>query len=201
MQIRRATPNDGEAMSSIALRTADAGQDGTALYDDPTLFGQVWALPYLSIGPAVALIAEEQGQVIGYVVGTPDSRAFEAAAETDWWPERRARYSRRDDGSQDAAICALFHAPPRAAEMLLTDFPAHMHLNVAPDWQGRGVGPALAQSWLAQARAARVRGVHVGVLRRNLRGLAFWQRQGFRAPEGMDMPGEAIWLGTRLENP
>ncbi|MEO8530009.1 MAG: GNAT family N-acetyltransferase [Deltaproteobacteria bacterium] len=201
MQIRQARLSDATALTRIAALTGNAGADATPIFHDPSLIAQVWALPYLSVKPSIALVVEENGEVAGYVVGTPDSRKFEANAEQEWWPRLRMRRPpsvMTPEQTGDARYFALFRAPPRAPDVLLADYPAHLHLNILPQTQGRGNGPALAQAWLQQARSLGVTGAHVGVSATNARGLVFWQKQGFSPLNGLNLPDGAIWLGTRL---
>ena len=56
----------------------------------------------------------------------------------------------------------------------MTGYPAHLHLNVLPRAQGRGVGPALLAAAVDRLARRRVAGVHVGVGPANARANAFW---------------------------
>ena len=43
--------------------------------------------------PDLALVAEDDQGVAAYMVGTVDTRAFEARCEAEWWPSRREIYA------------------------------------------------------------------------------------------------------------
>ena len=194
LSVRTATAADSAAVRRICLRTGDAGRDATTLHADADLLGLVWAQPYLELEPAHAYVAvDDDGVLLGYVLGTPDSRAFESRAESAYWPGVRMRYPAGPAPGRtpaDAEAVALVHRPPTAPEGLLADHPGHLHVDLLPAAQGRGGGRLLVS--LAAAGCA---GVHVGVDPRNEPALGFYRRLGFvdLAP----VPG-VVHLGVRL---
>ena len=88
-RIRPATESDLDALFDICLKTAEAGEDGSALYSDPKLPGYLWAAPYLKFHPEFAFMLDEGGHALGYALAAPDSAAFAALLERAWWPEVR----------------------------------------------------------------------------------------------------------------
>jgi len=75
------------------------------------------------------------------------------------------------------------------------DYPAELHINLLPAWQGRGLGGRLMKAFLDGLRAEGVRGVFLQTSDRNLKALPFYERLGFvllRAGE----PGEGLWKGA-----
>lgn len=183
LSLRAAAPDDAATIRRICLRTGDAGRDATSLHADPDLLGLVWAQPYLDLEPRHAYVAvDADGAVLGYVLGAPDSRAFEARADAAYWPGLRGRYPLgpvpgRTAADQDAV--ALVHAPPRAPEALLAAYPGHLHVDLLPEAQGRGAGRLLVEAALGSLAAAGCSGAHVGVDPRNEPALGFYRRLGF----------------------
>lgn len=57
-------------------------------------------------------------------------------------------------------------------------FPAHLHINFAPEWRGHGAGSELIQAFTRDAAAAGSSGVHV-VTSRAARNVGFYNRNGF----------------------
>lgn len=204
-QLRAYQPGDLAALYDICLKTGDAGQDASALYHDPQLMGEIYAAPYGVLAPELVFVAEDSQGVAGYVAGVPDSRAWEARLEAEWWPARRARYpdpaaipvSQRTPEQHRAAF---IHAPTPAPEGVVARYPAHMHMNILPRLQGHGMGRALFDRWCAAARAAGVSGLHVGVNFANPGGQTFWARCGFTPlPEALTGPGPAtFWMGQDI---
>ena len=60
---------------------------------------------------------------------------------------------------------------------LIDRYPAHLHVNVTREWQGRGVGRALVERGVAACRSAGARGVHV-VTAADAPNIGFYNRCG-----------------------
>lgn len=184
--IRTATPADAQQLYRICLLTGDAGRDASALHADPDLLGEVYVGPYLHVAPAVAAVATaEDGSVLGYVLGTPDSREFAAACEAGWWPALRARHP-LDAGAEahprppaDQSLVVALHQPTVPDARLVDAHPAHLHIDLLPEAQGRGLGRALIDWLLGRLTELGAHGVHLGVDPRNTSAIAFYERLGF----------------------
>lgn len=179
--IRAATAADRDAVYDVCLRTADAGANASERYRDPELPGHIWAGPYLERPGAHAFVAEEHGRVLGYVLGALDSRSVEADLERAWWPPLRDRYPLDTPATSRAERVALLliHHAPRAPEDVVADFPSHLHIDLLPDGQGRGLGRRLIEHLVAALRADGSPGVHLGVDARNTRAIGFYRAVGF----------------------
>ncbi|AKH16318.1 GNAT family N-acetyltransferase [Deinococcus soli (ex Cha et al. 2016)] len=203
--LRPARETDRAALYRICLETGASGQDATHLYTDPLILGHVYAGPYLTHAPGFAFVLEDQGsgEVTGYVLGVPDTAAFEATLDREWWPPLRELYPDpagvpRADRTPDERIAHLIHWPPRAPQAVLTGYPAHLHIDLLPAAQGGGQGRALMTTLLDALRGAGARGVHLGVGESNTRAQGFYQHLGFR--ELSRAPG-AVTYGLTLTAP
>jgi GNAT superfamily N-acetyltransferase len=182
--IRDATPAHAPHLYRICRLTGDAGRDATALHADPDLLGEVYVGPYLTVEPAVAGVAiDGTGAALGYVLGTPDTRAFMAACEARWWPALRERHPLDIGGRHrrpaDQSLVELIHAPPAPDAELVAGHPAHLHIDLLPEAQGQGLGRALIEWLLARLADHAAPGVHLGVDPRNPSAMAFYERLGF----------------------
>src|SRR3546814_10812782 len=59
---------------------------------------------------------------------------------------------RISDWSSDVCSSDLHH-PLRMPDIVLRDYPSHLHINLLPRLQGRGVGRRLIERWLRLAAA------------------------------------------------
>lgn len=179
--IRPFAPGDLDDLNLVCLRTAAAGGDASALVDDPLLFGAIWAAPYAVLEPEHChVLADPEGRVVGYVLGTVDAVAFEERCERSWWPELRERHPLAADGERlDDLLIALIHHRPLPRWDLHDDFPAELHIDLLPEAQGQGWGRRLLEEFLAGLRRAGVAGVHLGVSVENTRATAFYRHLGF----------------------
>jgi GNAT superfamily N-acetyltransferase len=195
--LREVTSADRDACYNICLRTADSGGDATGLYGDPTLVGSVYAGPYLTLDEGLGLVAVDDAGIAGYVLGTADTRAFEAACEASWWPALRTRHldPGPDPRSPDDRVRRLIHHPPTAPDVVVGRYPAHLHIDLLPRLQGTGTGRALMERMWDRLAAVGAAGVHLGVGRANERAVGFYLHLGFVVLVEAD---DSLLLGRRL---
>ena len=181
-RIRPADPGDTDALYDICLRTGLHGEDASAVHRDPRLLGEVYVGPYLAHALDLAfVVADDQDNPLGYVLGVEDTAAFETWAESSWWPGLRARYplGTYPAGSADEQVVRLIHAPERTPRTVVEAYPAHLHVDLLPTAQGGGNGRRLLETLFGALRARGVPGVHLGVSTRNPRAVAFYGHLGF----------------------
>ena len=117
-------------------------------------FRERWLGRYLLGGSDVVLLAlEGSDRLTGYLIG-----ALENPAEQPRFAD--IGYLRTDF----AELCRRF--------------PAHLHINLAPAFRGRGIGGRLIETFADRAAAAHVPGMHV-VTGEGMRNVGFYLRRGF----------------------
>jgi GNAT superfamily N-acetyltransferase len=201
LQLRPYSTNDLEALYAISLATAAAGRDAAHLYRDGRLMGAIYSAPYAVLAPDRVLVAADEQGVGGFVAGAFDTEAWQDRLERCWWPELRRQYPMPDPGSRrewniDQRRIDMIHHPERTPPQVARDFPAHVHLNLVPRLQGRGIGRRLLLEWLSLARPHGVLAVHAGVNRANARAVAFWAAMGFRTVTPPELvSGRTVWMG------
>ena len=202
--IRDAQPGDLDALYRIALATGDSGADDAHLYRDPKLVGHLYAAPYAVLAPEFALVVEDASGVGGYIVGALDTLAFEARLETEWWPALRRDYADPTGDpkrwSLDQVRAYQIHHPRPPSARITEPYPSHLHINLLPHLQGRGLGQALIDAWIARIAAAGSRGMHLGVSPVNHRAIRFYRAYGleeFRFPRPKPEP-DALYFVRKL---
>ena len=184
VQIRGYRAGDLCDLYRICLQTGDSGTDATGLFRDPDLLGHVNAAPYGVLEPSLAFVAEDPTGVSGYCLAALDTRAFEQRLEQEWWPPLRLRYAdpevaEREHWTRDHEIAYVIHHPWRTEDDLIADFPSHLHIDLLPRVQGRGIGRGLIELQLATLRDRGSHGVHFHVRPTNRRALSFYDHLGF----------------------
>jgi GNAT superfamily N-acetyltransferase len=97
MRIRDYLPLDLPYLYDICVRTGDSGADARPLFSDPNLPGQFYAAPYAVRDQRCVLILE--GEVpggtrpLGYILGAPDTLAYQDWFDLHWRPGAKAMYS------------------------------------------------------------------------------------------------------------
>jgi ribosomal protein S18 acetylase RimI-like enzyme len=202
MRIRQFQAGDREAIYAVSLATGFRGGDASHLYDDGSLIGHIYSAPYAHLEPELALVVEDDEGVGGFAVGVINTQEWEERLELDWWPQLRARYPRPagppSEWSVDKRRAAMIHAPERTPRSVSIAYPTHLHVNLLPRFQGRGIGSGLLRDWLVIAHGRGAKAVHVGVNSENTKGLRFWARSGFRT---LDIDGgstRTVWMGRSM---
>jgi ribosomal protein S18 acetylase RimI-like enzyme len=206
-RIRPYQETDLEAVYDVCVRTADAGGDARGKYHSDDLMPDLFAGPYVFLEPDFAFVLDDGQRAVGYVIGTPDTAAFARAYRARWIPRLAGRYAPPrpeppeldHPASPDDEMIALHYRPERLLWPGLDQYPAHLHIDLLPPFQGAGHGRVMMETFYARAAEAGAAGVHVTVGQANTRAIGFYRRLGFRPLDPAE-PGEArvVYLGRRL---
>jgi len=198
--IRPYHPSDLYALYQICLKTADSGQDATALYRDPELMGHLYTAPYAVAEPDLCFVLTTDGAPCGYVLGTRDSAAFANWCEREWFWMLRTRYPlpAPEEDSPDARAIRHIYAG-HAAEPELAAYPAHLHIDLLPVAQGKGWGRKMIETFTSRLASLGAPAVHLGVGKRNTGAIQFYERVGFHRV-GEDEGGIVYGMELRHES-
>ncbi|MDX2600525.1 GNAT family N-acetyltransferase [Streptomyces caniscabiei] len=195
--VRPYRPEDLDAVHDICVRTAHNGGDSRSHYTDPDVFPAAFATPYTELEPELAFVLDDgRGRAVGYILGTADTPAFVEAFRTRWLPRIVERFPppAGPTTTPDAEIVRLLHHPERMVLPELAAYPAHLHIDLLPDRQGRGHGRDLMRTFLHTLHIRGVPSVHLSMLTTNTPARAFYDRLGFHEIEVPD-PGPVTYLG------
>ena len=137
-------------------------------------FRERWLGRYLRGGTDVALLALMGDETVaGYLVGALENPALQ-------------------DRFADIAYFRTDFAD------LCRQFPAHLHINLAPAFRNRGTGARLIEAFADTARRVGAPGMHV-VTGRGMRNVRFYERCGFtERGSAMRNGGQSVFLGRLL---
>jgi GNAT superfamily N-acetyltransferase len=137
-------------------------------------FRERWLGRYLHGGTDVVLLAlAGEDTVAGYLVGAlEDPAKQERFADIGYFRTHFVQLTRR--------------------------FPAHLHVNLAEPFRGRGTGARLIEAFAEAARQTGASGMHV-VTGRGMRNVRFYERCGFVERDSASWKGgEVVFLGRAL---
>jgi GNAT superfamily N-acetyltransferase len=136
-------------------------------------FRERWLGRYLEHDPSWAYLALDGETVVGYLVGSAED------------PAKTARF-------KDIAV-------PDFAEWTAA-YPAHLHVNLAPDYRNHGLGGRLIDAFVADLARQGVPGVHV-VTGMSSRNVAFYRRHALHELARGRLAGhDVVLLGRRLSD-
>ncbi|GLY02009.1 GNAT family N-acetyltransferase [Actinoplanes sp. NBRC 101535] len=193
--IRGYRPADLDAVYDICVRTGAAGGDARGRHSTDRLLGDIWAVPYVTREPQHAYVVDDgHGNAVGYILGTADTPAFVSWFRAEWLPATAARYP--DGDPRDDAMLTNLHDPERMLIPELAGYPAHLHIDLLPDWQGKRLGQGLMAAFLDGLRSAGVERVHLGMAPENHGAYAFYRRLGFHDVPVADSGAKFLGRGT-----
>jgi ribosomal protein S18 acetylase RimI-like enzyme len=178
--IRPYKKSDLPKLYDICLKTGDSGKDATELYKDPMLVGHFYTAPYAVIQPELTFILADDDLPVGYILGTSDSQFFYNETEKEWFPQLRKKYLLPDenDNTLDARIIRLLHKGHIQRPELLS-YPAHLHIDILPEGQGKGMGRKLIETFCSRLIEMNVRKLHLEVGKKNTNAIIFYEKTGF----------------------
>ncbi|MFF0223743.1 GNAT family N-acetyltransferase [Streptomyces sp. NPDC004629] len=201
--VRPYRPADHDAVEDICVRTAHLGQDSRPHYTDPAIFPATFAAPYLRLEPESAFVLDDgAGRAVGYILGTADTPRFVKEFRALWLPGIADRHPEPvgAPSTPDAEIVRLLHHPERMIVPQVAAYPAHLHIDLLPAWQGHGHGRALMTAFLRALGHRGVPAVHLCMVTANTAARAFYGRLGFHEIPVPD-PGPVSYLGRTTEVP
>ncbi|GHA11189.1 acetyltransferase [Streptomyces tauricus] len=188
---------DRAAVADVCVRTALEGGDSRERYPDEELMPSIFAAPYCHLEPELAFVLDDgSGRAVGYVLGAADTERFVKNFRTTWIPRVAHRYPEptAEPRAPSEEMIRLLHTPERMILPDLAAYPAHLHIDILPDWQRRGFGRGLMKTFLAALDDRGVPAVHLGMVSANVSARAFYDRLGFHEIPVPD-PGHLTYLG------
>jgi len=197
MILRQGHLADLPSLYEICHRTGWSGCDASEVVSDRQLLGHYFAAPYLVRDPSWCWIAADDQGVAGYLLTTPDSRAFAAWMDADWLPAVRGLYPLRENSgwsSTETWIRQTIHSLAGFPDFV-DQYPAHLHIDFLPRAQGQGLGTQVLAAFQQKLRAEGIPGFHLGVGTENKKAQGFYRKQGFEVIQ--ESPG-VIYFGLTL---
>ncbi|MFI3256672.1 MAG: GNAT family N-acetyltransferase [Spirochaetales bacterium] len=206
IHIRRVHFCDIPYLYEICLKTGFNGKNAQDMFYNPYMLGEYYAVNYVFFDPNSCFVAvdtevNENGSLTykpkGYVLGCTNTDAFNKWMDETWLIPLQERYPQGYKGKTDfeTQTASLFHKKRNTEANRIEDFPAHMHIDILPDLQGKGCGRALTERFLRHASENNVSAVHLGVSADNRNAIAFYQKMGFSTLKKYD---DALIMGKQL---
>ena len=166
--------------------TTAGGSSAQALRDHGELPGLVYAIPHVKLSTTFGfvMVNDQTSEVV----------------EKHWWPPLRAKHPNDDPGKvsgkrADEQYMKLFKRMHTTPEECIAFSPAHLHIDILPEYQRRGWGKKLIGRAAEYLRGEKVDGVWVGIDPKNENAKKFYRKLGF---EDIEAPGAN--MGLRFNN-
>jgi ribosomal protein S18 acetylase RimI-like enzyme len=195
--IRRFRLEDLPRLREICVLTGAAGGDATGRWSSDDLLPDLFLEPYLTYAPDWAWVVDVGAGPVGYLVSVPDTRRFVAWWRAKWAPWFGARYTRPvPPYSPEEELVERGFEPQILLMPELHEFPAHLHIDLLPEAQGKGHGRALIETLVDALAGDDIPGVHLTMDPANVGARLFYARVGFTELESSTRESPAFGRRT-----
>ncbi|MFO7810873.1 MAG: GNAT family N-acetyltransferase [Candidatus Delongbacteria bacterium] len=181
--IRKYEIGDRNDVRSIAADNAFIGQPVENIMDDRDFFNDIFMDAYLKDSSAFGFVAVFDGKVKGYIVGTDNSDKFRSV---------KLKYIIR---TLYGILLFRYRIRARTLKYILrrlrsmirkekvrtdlSDYPAHLHIDIDKKIRGKGVGSALMHAFLNKIQKDGIQGVHLSTTSHNEAAVKMYSKFGF----------------------
>ena len=160
VRVRGYAESDRPAIRQLCCDTGFLGNPIDTVFKDRELFADLFTGPYLKHEPEWALVAEAEGRVVGYLLGSV-RKDFDFVLMRNGFPiaskmlckllaGRYARHPRSGRFVRWLLTSGYQEQPKHPARA------AHLHLDITNPYRGRGVGRRLWETYEQRLRSAGV---------------------------------------------
>ncbi len=189
----------------ICYKTGFYGEDLSMfnLFKDKKLFAMRFVLHYTHFQPDYCFVYKENNKIAGYIIGTDDTKKQEADFLKTMYPKMLLRMYLFTWWYSITSFRNIkrFSKPNNESvldDTLLDTYPAHLHMNVLPGYQGRGIGQQLLDSFMSALREKNVAGIHLGTSSENKKAVPFYEKNNFVLLRQLD--GDMWGMGTGVKS-
>jgi len=179
--IRPFAARDRPAVRRLSCETAFLDLSRGRIFADDEVLADVLTLYFTDHEPGSCFVAEDNAEVIGYLIGAKDVRAMRWGARllpglfVKMW-RRKTFLSKTNLRFLSLGLRSLLMGE-FVGRNVADDFPATLHINIDGRCRRLGVGRGLIEAYLDLLRRARVKGVHLSTLSPDAR--SFFLKMGF----------------------
>lgn len=185
MRIREMRNSDIPAVENICLQTASPQLRKNAAACENTLL--LYNRYYTRAETAHCFVAaDENDTAVGYILCAPDFLRYRTGFTACEVKQIRKLGCLRGLRAR---------AEYKLQQPFQKDYPAHLHIDLLPDYQHMGLGSQLMDTLKAHLRKLGVSGVCLCVAKSNTGAVRFYQKHGFGVLKDL---GGALFMGCKL---
>ncbi|KAK6362357.1 hypothetical protein TWF730_006051 [Orbilia blumenaviensis] len=170
----------------------------------------IWNVPYLRLCPEYCFSVDDgDGNAVGYVICAPNTAEFVTKWREEYLPVlesldpllKQPEMDPPADWSLDITlgVLQLLYNPEdmlhAVCPRLLEEYPAHLHIDILPEYQRRGFGKMLMEALWGRLRVAGIGGLHLVMEGRNVDAERFYKAIGYSRFDEVVDEGKSGELG------
>jgi ribosomal protein S18 acetylase RimI-like enzyme len=121
----------------------------------------------------------DSSRAVGYIICASDTISYENEFEITYLPMLHSRFeelAQQNYEFLEENRKLLFFNRRQDIGFDVTDYPAHLHINILPEYQRSGYGGLLLSALEENLRSRGVRGYHLGTGANNTKGISFYHK-------------------------
>ncbi len=169
VKIREVKKEDIERVKYICIQTADE----KAKTDKATgeIIASTYSTYYVREEPETCFVLEDDGIVVGYIICSTNAKKFRKKfRKTDL---KEIKKINKSVGIENWFI-------PVPYMIFKCIYPAHLHINLLDDYQGKGYGTQLMNALFLKLKGMGVKGVMLLAAENNKGAVKFYKKHGFK---------------------
>lgn len=183
VEIRQMQPKDRLSVEHICIETAP---DKMKLNARKTNYTLLMYNRYYTRKIKHSFVAVDcHDNPIGYILCAPDFNSY----YSDFSVNELEEIKKQNLFNYMTACCEI-----KILKKYSMLYPAHLHIDILPEYQGRGIGFSLVQTLVEDLKSIKVPGLMLSVSSTNIRAVAFYKKCGFEVL----FDGAGIVFGMRL---
>ena len=184
VEITKYRLTDEEAIRQICLETGFAGESIAKIIDNTRFFLDLCTNYIFDGKSGETFVARENEAPIGYVFVTLDKKAYDAI-QKQYYVKRIAeelanfpRFTERDWKYYSGYLISFMKG--EYSFPYFKEYPASLHINVSPNYQGRGTGKALFSVLFNYLKEKNCPGIQLQTTTLNLKAIKLFESFGFK---------------------
>ncbi len=168
VRVRRALSSDLEAVQYVCRMTAgEEAQQNEAVGE---VISKMYSTYYIRECADTCFVLVDDDRVVGYILCEPDYKRYSCVFRKTDVPEIK-RLSKKDG--------QLARFLPVPYSFFGKRYPAHLHIDILPEYQNQGYGSVLINTLLRELKSRGIKGVMLIASADNKGAIRFYERHSF----------------------
>ncbi len=169
VKIREITQKDVERVKFICKETAPHKENNDEVTGE--IIANTYATYYVREEPEVCFGLEADGLLVGYIICSANVKKFK---------KNFRKTDLKEIKKLNKASAAESWFIPFPYMVFKSKYPAHLHINLLPEYQGKGYGTEMLETLFAALKERGINGVMLLASAENKGAIKFYKRNGFK---------------------
>lgn len=179
--IRSYHETDRQQVQNICIATGGVLAERAELKD---MLLNAFCNYYIDQEPENCFVAADEDAAVGYILCTESCDAWVKGFEEAYVNK-----------TENEGIKGFYKATMATPLKYAREYPAHLHIDILPEYQRMGIGFRLMDTLVGHLKTAGVRGLMLCVAADNVKGVNFYEKYGFKV---LERTPNAIAMGITL---